>query len=106
MNAMTPLSVMIKQTLPVRTTLDLTTANATQDTKNSTVNALISTSVKPMILFPAQPILTAKIMMDHGDVTVTPDTGITKLVTDVTKLTSAMMTQIFVTLNLTQNAAI
>ena len=76
------------------------------DTKKSKVNALILTNVKPMILFPAQPILTVRITMDHGDVTVTPDTEITKLVTAVTKLTSAMMMQIFVTVKLTQNAAI
>ena len=70
------------------------------------MNALISTSVKPMILFPAQPTLTVRITLDHGDVTVTPDTGITKLVTAVTKLTSALMMQIFVIVKLTQNAAI
>jgi len=106
MNAMTLLSVMINKTHHVRTTLDLTTANATQDTKKSKVNALILTNVKPMILFPAQPILTVRITMDHGDVTVTPDTEITKLVTAVTKLTSAKMMKIFVTVKLTQNAAI
>ena len=59
-----------------------------------------------MIQSPAQPILTVRITLDHGDVTVTPDTGITRLVTDVTKLTSALMMPIFVAVKLTQNAAI